>query len=257
MAPTQNAMPRPLRLTFVTLFPELIEATMATSILGRAIQNEHLVLHTVQIRAHAQDKHQTVDDTPCGGGAGQIMKIDVLHRALLSAKANTASGETEKVILLDPAGQRFNQGSAIALAQADHLIFICGRYEGVDARIWNYIDEAWSLGDFVITGGELAALVMADAVARMRPGVLGNAASIESESHMKGGLEHHQYTRPIEYDGWRVPEVLLGGHHKNISNAREEDARARTQRLRPDLTPSSTENVARECLAPVPPEESS
>jgi tRNA (guanine37-N1)-methyltransferase len=152
---------------------------------------------------------------------------------------------------LDPAGQPFQQTAAITLAKTDHLIFICGRYEGVDARIWNYIDEAWSLGDFVITGGELAGLVMADAIARMRPGVLGNAESIQTESHMGNLLEHHQYTRPIEYDNWQVPEVLLSGHHQKIQQARHTDAQARTQRLRPDLIPSTNPSAAHECLTPV------
>tara|TARA_B100000683_G_scaffold200656_1_gene193964 strand:+ start:104 stop:862 length:759 start_codon:yes stop_codon:yes gene_type:complete len=241
----------PLHITFVTLFPEAIETMMAVSILGRAQQNGHLVLHTVQIREHALDKHQMVDDTPCGGGAGQVMKVDVLHRAILAAQNNTPENASSKVILLDPAGQPFQQNAAISLAKTDHLIFICGRYEGVDARVWNYVDETWSLGDFVITGGELAGLVMADAIARMRPGVLGNADSIQTESHMENLLEHHQYTRPIEYDHWQVPDVLLSGHHQKIEQARQEDAQARTQRLRPDLCDNDQQTQARECLAPL------
>ncbi len=241
----------PLHITFVSLFPEAIETMMAVSILGRAQQNGHLVLHTIQIRDHALDKHQMVDDTPCGGGAGQVMKVDVLHRAILAAKENTPENASSKVILLDPAGQPFHQNAAITLAQTDHLIFICGRYEGVDARVWHYVDETWSLGDFVITGGELAGLVMADAIARMRPGVLGNADSIQTESHMEQILEHHQYTRPIEYDNWHVPDILLSGHHKKIEQARQEDAQARTQRLRPDLIRQDTHIQAQECLAPL------
>ena len=241
----------PLHITFVSLFPEAIETMMAVSILGRAQQNGHLVLHTVQIRDHATDKHQMVDDTPCGGGAGQVMKVDVLHRAILAAKTNTPENASSKVILLDPAGQPFQQTAAVSLAKTDHLIFICGRYEGVDARVWNYVDETWSLGDFVITGGELAGLVMADAIARMRPGVLGNADSIQTESHMEKLLEHHQYTRPIEYDNWHVPDVLLSGHHQKIEQARQEDAQARTQRLRPDLRDNDKQSQAQECLAPL------
>jgi len=224
-----------LELTFLTLFPEAIEEMMALSVLGRAQKKGLLKINTIQIRDHALDKHQTVDDTPCGGGAGQVMRVDVLHRAIEAAKSQKDAQLKTRTVLLDPAGRVFSQKTAIDLAQWDHLIFLCGRYEGVDARIWNYIDEVWSLGDFVITGGELAALVMADAISRMRPGILGNERSIENESHMAPLLEHHQYTRPITYDQWHVPEVLLSGHHSNIEKARREDAIARTEKYRPDL----------------------
>ena len=224
-----------LHLTFLTLFPQAVEQMMGFSILGRAQKSQRLQIHTLQIRDFATDKHQTVDDTPCGGGAGQVMRVDVLHRAILAAKALLPETLRAKVILLDPAGGVFTQQEAIKLAQWDHIIFLCGRYEGVDARIWKYVDEVWSIGDFVLTGGELGALVMADAISRMRPGILGNAQSIENESHMQPLLEHHQYTRPISYDSWAVPDVLLSGHHKNIENARREDAIARTQTYRPDL----------------------
>ena len=235
-----------LHLTFLTLFPDAIEEMMALSVLGRAQKKGLLSINTVQIRDYALDKHQTVDDTPCGGGAGQVMRVDVLHRAIEAAKSQQDSPLKTRTVLLDPAGQVFSQKAALDLAQWDHLIFLCGRYEGVDARIWNYIDEVWSLGDFVISGGELAALVMADAVSRMRPGILGNERSIENESHMTPLLEHHQYTRPVTYDQWNVPDVLLSGHHSNIEKARREDAIARTAKHRPDLlkeTPAKSEMV--------------
>ncbi len=237
-----NSSIHPLHLSFLTLFPESVEQMMGFSILGRAQKNERLQIHTIQIRDFATDKHQTVDDSPCGGGAGQVMRVDVLHRAIEAAKKQISQDYTSRVILLDPAGQVFTQKAAAQLAQWDHLIFLCGRYEGVDARIWKYVDEVWSIGDFVMTGGELAALVMSDAISRMRPGILGNSLSIENESHMGALLEHHQYTRPITYEGWSVPDILLSGHHKKIEEARAQDALARTRIHRPDLVRSDLQS---------------
>jgi tRNA (guanine37-N1)-methyltransferase len=244
-----------LYITFLTLFPDAIEEMMDLSILGRAQKKGLLKVNTLQIRDYALDKHQTVDDTPCGGGAGQVMRVDVLHRAVEAAQAQQDASLKTRTILLDPAGKVFSQKAAVDLAQWDHLIFLCGRYEGVDARIWNYIDEVWSLGDFVITGGELAALVMVDAISRMRPGILGNERSIENESHMTPLLEHHQYTRPITYDQWNVPDVLLSGHHSKIEDARQEDAHARTAKYRPDLL-NETNPATQMVLKPVRKEES-
>ena len=238
-----NSSTSPLHLTFLTLFPESVEQMMGFSILGRAQKSERLQINTIQIRDYATDKHQTVDDTPCGGGAGQVMRVDVLHRAIEAAKNQVSKDLKSRVILLDPAGQVFTQKAAVQLAQWEHLIFLCGRYEGVDARIWKYVDEVWSIGDFVMTGGELAALVMADAISRMRPGILGNSRSIENESHMQALLEHHQYTRPVTYEEWSVPDILLSGHHKNIEEARQQDAIARTRTYRPDLLAHDTNSA--------------
>jgi tRNA (guanine37-N1)-methyltransferase len=237
-----------LRCTVVGLFPEMLRAMTDASILGRAQKQGILVLDEVQIRDFADDKHRSVDDTPCGGGPGMILKPDVLLRAvrfaagLPSSSQATAPGTAEvnddatrRIVLLDPAGKRFGQADANRYASLRHLILVCGRYEGVDARVYPMVDEIVSIGDYVLTGGELAAAVILDATARQIKGVLGNDESTRSESHMAGILEHRQYTRPIVHDGQAVPTVLLEGNHARIEKARRKDALLRTRRLRPDL----------------------
>lgn len=229
-----------MQASFVSLFPESIRSVVQASILGRAIESGLLKINEVQIRDFATDKHKTVDDTPCGGGPGQIMKVDVVVaalRSLLSVSGHSGlepesgsqvqPGMTTRIILTDPAAKKFKQADAQRLSQYEHLIFVCGRYEGIDARIEHYIDEAFSIGDYVLTGGELPALVMLDAIVRHIPGVLGNPQSLEQESHLGEFVEYRQYTRPIEFEGHWVPEVFLSGDHQKIKAARLEDQKQR------------------------------
>ena len=205
-----------MQASFVALFPEMTRSVLGASILGRAIQKGLLKVNEVQIRDFAHDKHKTVDDTPYGGGPGQIMKVDVVVEAIRSLTKG-------HVILTDPGAKAFKQADAKRLAEQEHLIFVCGRYEGIDARIEHYVDEAFSIGDYVLTGGELPAMVMLEAIARYIPGVLGNPESLMDESHVHGFVEHRQYTRPVEFEGRRVPDVYLSGHHQAIDKARQLD----------------------------------
>ncbi len=219
-----------MRFDLLTLFPEMVEPPLRSSIMGRGMAAGHFSVGVHQIRDHGIGKHRTVDDTPYGGGSGMVMRVDVLDAAITSVR-----GEG-RVILMDPSGAKFDQKAAERLATLPHIVLVCGHYEGVDARVRdNLVDECLSIGDFVITGGELAALVVIDAVARLLPGVLGNAASAADESFTSGGLEYPQYTRPREYRSWEVPEILFSGHHGNVEEWRKEQAQKRTAAWRPDL----------------------
>lgn len=197
-----------MKASFVSLFPESTRSVVQASIIGRAVEAGLLEINEVQIRDFATDKHKTVDDTPCGGGPGQVMKVDVIVAAIRHCEKVKPTKQS-RIILTDPAAKKFTQVDAVRLAAYDHLIFVCGRYEGIDARINHYVDEAFSIGDYVLTGGELPALVMLDAIARHIPGVLGNPDSLIEESPV-------QYTKPINFEGYEVPEVLTSGNHAKI-----------------------------------------
>jgi tRNA (guanine37-N1)-methyltransferase len=218
-----------MRVTILTLFPESLTSILDASILGRARKDGLVDVAAVDMRAFAGNKHNTVDDTPCGGGAGMVLRVDVVDRALASVPQRT------RTILVDARGRPFTQADARAWSQEQHLAIVCGRYEGVDARAEAYVDDVVSVGDYVLTGGELAALVIVDATVRLLPGVLGNAASSVHESHSDGLLEHRQYTKPIEHAGRSVPPVLLGGNHRDIDRARRKDSILMTRRRRPEL----------------------
>jgi tRNA (guanine37-N1)-methyltransferase len=222
-----------LTATFLSLFPESIRSIVQSSILGRAVSAGILQIREVQIREYALDKQKKVDDSPCGGGPGQLMKVDVMVGALRAVLEKDQ--KKTRIILMDPAGKLFTQEDAKRLAHYEQLIFVCGRYEGIDARVYYYVDEILSIGDYVLTGGELPALVMLDAVTRMVPDVLGNALSVISESHQNGMLEASQYTRPIDFEGHFVPQVSLSGNHRHIDQARLGEKLLRTQLIRPDL----------------------
>lgn len=219
---------KPLRADIITIFPEMVMPYLQGAMLGRGLKAGLLDLRAHDLRQWTDDAHQSVDDRPFGGGPGMIMKIEPIHRALQALKVRarngsmTATGKKARVILTSAKGQTFTQAEACRLAAYDRLVFICGRYEGVDERVAEYlVDEELSIGNYVLTGGELPALVMTDAVARLRPGVLGKEASLDTESHTSEGiLEHPQYTRPEIYQTWRVPQVLLSGHHKKIAEWR-------------------------------------
>jgi len=217
----------------LTLFPRMVAAPLQESILGKAIAKGLLRVRVTDIRDFAEGKHRVTDDVPYGGGAGMVMKPEPLVAAIEAAKAREPGG---RVVLMSPQGRRFDQEKALELSRAPALVLVCGRYEGVDERVLRWVDEELSLGDFVLSGGEVAALAVVDAVGRLVPGVLGNELSAQSESFAgEGLLEGPQYTRPPEFRGLRVPEVLLSGDHARIAGWRREQAMARTRERRPDL----------------------
>jgi len=218
----------------VTLFPAMVEQCASHSIIGRARESGALQLRVVDLRDYTHDRHRTADDAPYGGGAGMVMKVEPLDEAIAGLRRN-AQG-TVRVILMSPQGRRLDQRVVEELARESHLALICGHYEGVDERVREHlVDDEISIGDYVLTGGELPALVLVDTVARLIPGVLGKAESAEEESFRDGLLEYPQYTRPEEYRGWRVPEVLLSGHHAMIARWRRRESLRRTLERRPDL----------------------
>ncbi len=220
-----------MRIDILSLFPAIAQAALAESILGKAQQRGLIEVRHRNIRDWATDKHRTTDDAPYGGGQGMVMKCEPMFAAVEELRTPAA-----RVVLLSPGGHVFSQRVAEEYAALDHLILLCGHYEGVDQRVIDHlIDEELSIGDYVLTNGAIAAVVVVDAVARLLPGVLGDANSAADDSHSTGVLEHPQYTRPVEFRGWRVPEVLLGGHHAETAKWRRAEALAKTQRVRPDL----------------------
>ena len=222
-----------LRIAILTLFPRMVEGPLAESILGKAREKGLLETRIVDIRDFAEGKHRVTDDVPYGGGAGMVMKPEPLVSAIESARAELTSA---RVILLSPQGPRFDQAKAQELSRNEELILVCGRYEGVDERVRGYVDEELSIGDFVLTGGEFAALAVVDAVARLVPGVLGNDESSRSESFTGGPiLEGPQYTRPPRFRGQSVSPALLSGDHARIARWRRRQALVRTRERRPDL----------------------
>ena len=218
----------------LTLFPEMIENGMNTSITGRAITKGLLTLEAVNIRDYAFNKHQKVDDYTYGGGAGMLMQAEPVYLAYEAIANRTA--KKPRVVYLTPQGQVFNQAMAREMAQEEDLVFLCGHYEGIDERfIEECVDEEMSLGDFVLTGGEYAAMAIADAVCRLCPGVLSDPECYENESHWDGMLEYPQYSRPDIWHGRKVPDILLSGHHANIAKWRRKMSIRRTRERRPDL----------------------
>lgn len=220
----------PPRFDVLTLHPDMVRAVLLTSVLGRAVQRGLVAVGVHDIRTWASGRHRVADDTPYGGGAGMVMKVDVVEAALAAVRSPRA-----RVILTGPGGKRFDQGQARRLATLSHVVFVCGHYEGLDARVRHLVDEELSLGDFVLTGGEIAACAMVDAAARLVPGVLGNQASAGEESFDDDLLEYPHFTRPRVWRGHAVPDVLLSGHHGRIRAWRLARARARTAACRPDL----------------------
>lgn len=218
-----------MRFDILTLFPEMF-TPLKESIIGRAVDNNLIHINLINIRDFSKDKHKKVDDTPYGGGAGMVMRPDVVYDAYKSVKKDDA-----KVIYMSPKGKTLNQNKVKQLAEEQHLIIICGHYEGIDQRVLDEIvDEEISIGDYVLTGGELPAMVLVDSVSRYIKGVL-NEESTSEESFSKGLLEYPQYTRPEEFRGKKVPEVLISGHHENIKKWREEKSIEITKKNRPDL----------------------
>lgn len=221
-----------MRIDVLSLFPDMF-APMAQSIIGKALEDHRLEFGVTDFRQYTTDKHHHVDDTPYGGGAGMLLKPEPIFEAMDAL--NAAHPGTKRVILMDPAGRPFTQSVARELATENHLVFICGHYEGYDERIRTLVTDELSLGDFVLTGGELPAMTMIDAVARLLPGVLGNDESAHTDSFENGLLEYPQYTRPAEYRGMAVPEVLQNGNHGKIAEWRLKESLRRTLERRPEL----------------------
>lgn len=212
---------RTIQFDIITIFPEVVSPYVEASILGRAQRDKLIQVQAHNLRDWTTDKHKTVDDTPYGGGAGMVMKVEPFEKAVKKVKRRL---KNTRVIVTAASGKMFTQDDAKRLATYDQLIFLCGRYEGVDHRVTEHIaDEALSIGNYVLTGGELPAMVMLDAISRMIPGVI-EAESLKMESHNEeGSLEYPQYTKPDDYKGWKVPEILLSGDHKKIAEWRKEN----------------------------------
>lgn len=221
----------------ITLLPTAFPGMLGESLTGKALQDGLWQLEPIDLRIFGEGKHRNVDDTPAGGGAGMVLRPDIMGKAVDFAMNGTpADREKWPLVYLSPRGKRFDQAAAKRWSKAEGITMICGRFEGLDERVIEHFDiEEVSLGDFVLTGGEIAAQAMIDATVRLLPGVLGNAASIEDESHSNGLLEHPQYTRPTEWRGHQIPDVLMSGHHGKIAKWRQEMAEELTKARRPDM----------------------
>jgi len=227
-------------ITILTLFPDMFQGPFDVSIIKRAVQKKAVTISYVNIRDFATDAHKSVDGHPYGGGAGMILRVDVVSKAITHAR-NMHPEISQSVILLDPLGTPFHQEIAKRLATVDHLILLCGHYEGIDERIRDLVDETVSLGDFILTCGELPAMVITDAVVRLLPGVLKKDGVTANESFEHNLLEYPQYTKPDLFNGHAVPPVLKSGNHKKILAWQHEQAMEKTKKLRPDLLTGQTD----------------
>lgn len=225
-----------MRFDIMTLFPDLVNTVLGESIIGRAQKSGAITVRAHNIREYSKDKHHKVDDAPYGGGRGMLMMAPPIYDCYQAVVEEAGEMEKRRVVYLSPRGTVLTQAKAKELSQLDHLVLLCGHYEGVDTRIIEEIvDEEISIGDYVLTGGEIPACILVDAVARLCEGVLADPECYENESHSAGLLEYPQYTRPVEFRGRTVPEVLVSGHHANIEKWRAEKARELTARMRPDM----------------------
>ncbi len=222
-----------MRIDIITIFPQMIEAYINESIIKRAYQDEKVEINVINLRNYSQMKHHQVDDTPYGGGSGMLMMFPPFYRAIKDLnKDNQAT-----IIMTSPKGKTYNQKIAREYSKLNHIIILCGHYEGIDHRVYEFVDEEVSVGDYILTGGELAALILTDSITRLLDGVITEDSHLE-ESFEKGLLEHPHYTKPQEYEGYQVPDVLLSGHHENIRKWRHEMALKETFKKRPDLLES-------------------
>lgn len=227
-----------MNIDILTLFPDFFQSLNSYSIIGRAIGEGKINLNCVNIRDFSKDKHKRVDDYPFGGGPGMVMQIEPIYEAINSVKTDDS-----RVIFLSPQGKRLNQEMAKSLSEENNIILLCGHYEGIDNRIIeNYVDEEISIGDYVLTGGEIPAMVLIDCISRLIPGVLSSEESYMDESHYDGYLEYPQYTRPREFNGIKVPDILLSGDHAKIDKWRREESIRITMEKRPDLIDKANES---------------
>lgn len=223
-----------MRVDIITLFPDMFKGPFEESIIKRAQEKNLLEIRLHNLRDFTNDKHRTVDDAPFGGGAGMVMKVEPVHRAINHLKKTIK--DKVKVILLSPQGKTFTQKTAMELLEEEKLLLLCGHYEGVDERIREHlVDGEISIGDYVLSGGEIAAMVVVDAITRLIPGVVGDERSIKEDSFYRGLLDYPQYTRPAEFKGWKVPDILRSGNHQKIKVWRREKMLEKTLRRRPDL----------------------
>ena len=218
-----------MKIKVLTLFPNMFSGILTESILKRAIDNKVVEIEIIDMRTYSLDKHHHVDDTPCGGGAGMVMAVDVVARCI---RANTS--DNSHIIMMTPQGERYSQKKAEELKKYDELVILCGHYEGFDERIRDFVDEEISIGDFVLTGGELPSMVITDSVVRLLDGVINNESHL-NDSFNNNLLDYPVYTRPVSFRGMDVPAVLLSGHHENIRKYRLEQQIKRTRERRPDL----------------------
>ncbi len=224
----------PVRFDIVTIFPRMFDGPLAEGVVARGRASGLVTVAVHDLRAFTSDRHRVVDDVPYGGGPGMVLKPEPIFRAVEAIRAS--HGEPGAIVLTSPQGRRFTQAEAERLRGLTHVIVLCGRYEGVDDRVRAHLaTEELSIGDYVLSGGELAALVIVDAVARLVPGVVGDAQSVEADSFARGILDYPHYTRPADFRGWSVPDVLLSGHHERVRRWRAREALRRTMRERPDL----------------------
>lgn len=218
-----------MKIDIITIFPEFFDAFLRTSIIKRGIEDGFIDIKTHQLRDYSSLKHNRIDDTPYGGGAGMLMMFPPFYEAIKTLKK-----EDSYIIMTSPQGNLFDQKKAIELAEKKHIIILCGHYEGIDARVEALVDEEVSIGNYVLTGGEMPAMIISDAISRLVPGVIHEESS-ETDSLQNGWLKYPQYTKPEVYEGYAVPEILLSGHHQNIENWRKEQSVRRTLTKRPDL----------------------
>ena len=223
-----------MRFDIVTIFPRMIEAALTEGILAKAIQRELIAVHARDLREFTDDRHRTVDDVPYGGGPGMVLKPAPMFRAVDAIRGD--AGDPQAIVLVSPQGKRFTQAEAARLAALDRVVILCGRYEGIDDRVReNLATEEMSIGDYVLSGGELPAMVIVDAVARLIPGVVGDEDSVAGDSFSRGLLDYPHYTRPAEFREWKVPDVLVSGHHGEIRKWRKRQAIELTLLRRPEL----------------------
>ncbi len=227
-----------MKFIIITLFPEAFESYLNISLLKRALAKNIIQIKLVNLRDYGEGAHKSVDQRPYGGGAGMVLRVDIVDRALRALKLKVKS-KNSKIILLTPQGKTFNQKIARDLSKLDKIVLICGRYEGFDERIRSLVDMEISIGDFVLTGGEIPALAVLDTVARLFPGVVGKSESLVAESFSEKMLEYPQYTRPENYKGKKVPKILLSGNHGKVEEWRKQEALKRTKKRRPDLLKSN------------------
>ena len=223
----------------VTIFPRMVEAALAEGVVGRARSEGTIEVRVHDLRDHTSDRHRVVDDVPFGGGPGMVLKAEPLYLAVQAVRARWSGDGL--VVITSPAGRRFDQAAARRMAEVGRVVWLCGRYEGIDERLGAAVGaEEWSIGDYVLSGGELPALVMLDAVARLVPGVVGDAQSVAEDSFSAGRLDYPHYTRPAVWRDVAVPDVLVSGHHGEIERWRRQAAEARTRARRPDLLPGAS-----------------
>ncbi|MDR2192201.1 MAG: tRNA (guanosine(37)-N1)-methyltransferase TrmD [Endomicrobium sp.] len=224
-----------MKIDILTIFPKMFESPFNESLIGKAKEKGLLNINAIDIRSFSKDKRKKVDDKPFGGGAGMVLKPEPVYAALKSLTARKKRGQTRRVIYMSPQGSPLNNSIVKDLSKYSHLVILCGHYEGVDERIMRFIDDEISIGDYVLTGGEIPAMVLVDAVARMIKGVVKEEASVKNDSFYNGLLDYPHYTRPSVFKKMQVPEVLLSGDHKKIDEWRQKQSYERTKKRRPDL----------------------